>query len=85
MGTPDIQTPEMMIDIKTVTVQSNIIHTPWIIVHEEPFVIYHSHETWVEMQRAEKTINFIIRLKRKYNEKNDIMRYRNVLNVFGLM
>lgn len=84
MGTPDIQTPELMIDIKTVNVQSRTIHTDWR-VESEPLVVYYSHEVWKQMCRCQKTINFVKRLKKRYNEKDDFLRYRNILTVYGFM
>lgn len=84
MGRPDIQTPEMMIDIKTVNVQSRTIHTDWR-VESEPIQVYYSNEVWKQMCRCQKTINFVKRLKKRYNEKDDFLLYRNILTVYGFM
>ncbi len=84
MGRPDIQTPEMMIDIKTVNVQSGIVHTDWFIEYE-PIQVYYFHEQLKRMNQCQKRINFIKRLKKRYNEKDDLLRYRNILAAYGFM
>jgi len=83
METPDIITQEVMIDLKTVNVESRVIHTPWRIVHE-PLQLYYSYELWERMQQGQKMINFVNRLKRKYKdyEKPDIRVHSNILTRF---
>jgi len=57
MGTPDI-----MLDLKTVNVESRIIYTDWRVEYE-PFVVYYDLSVEKEIRQQQKTINFVRRLK----------------------
>lgn len=83
MGTPDIQTPELMIDIKTVSVKPRIIKTPWSIV-QEPIQVYCDPSVYKRLEQCQKTINFVKRLNKRY-EKDHPLRYRNIITAYGLM
>ena len=84
MGTPDIHTPEVMVDLKTVKVESRVIHTDWRVVYE-PFQVYYDPSVSKRLNQCQKTINFIKRLKKRYNEKDHPLRYRNILAAYGLV
>ena len=68
MGTPDIQTSGLMLDLKTVQVQSQIRPSRFSWVPEMPTHIYMSLATYRYTQRIIKTNNTINRLKRKYEK-----------------